>query len=224
VLSNNKPEYWRSILKPRSIKQPKIPSVYSREEVERLITAIDRNNAMGKRDFAMVLLAARYGLRGSDIMGLRHSNFDWPNNRIVLIQQKTKKRVELPLSEEVGSAIINYLQFGRPEVDEPYIFLTAKPPFGKLITIHKIITKHMRRADISYEERKHGPHALRHSLASNLLGLNEPMPVISSILGHATTASTMPYLRVDFDQLKQCALEVPCIPSSFYANLYEQAI
>ena len=224
LLSNNKPLYWISILKPRSIKQPKIPSVYSREEVERLINAIDRSNAPGKRDFAIVLLAARYGLRGSDIMGLRHCNLDWANNRITIVQQKTTKKLELPLSEEVGNAIIDYLKFGRPDVNEPYVFLSARPPFGKLITIHMIITKHMRKADISYEERKHGPHALRHSLASNLLRLHEPMPVISSILGHSTTASTMPYLRVDFEQLKQCALEVPIVPSSFYTNFYEQAI
>jgi integrase/recombinase XerD len=224
MLANNKPLYWTSILKPRTIKQPKMPSVYSREEVERLINAIDRSNAPGKRDFAIVLLAARYGLRGSDIMGLRHCNLDWANNRITIVQRKTTKKVELPLSEEVGNAIIDYLKFGRPDVNEPYIFLAARPPFGKLITIHKVITKHMRKADIAYEERKHGPHALRHSLASNLLGLHEPMPVISSILGHSTTASTTPYLRVDFDQLKQCALEVPCVPSSFYTNLYEQAI
>jgi site-specific recombinase XerC len=79
----------------------------------------------------------------------------------------------------------------------------------------------MRLADIGFEERKHGPHALRHSLASNLLSLNEPMPVISEILGHSNTESTMCYLRVDFMQLKQCALEVPCVPSSFYENLYE---
>lgn len=219
LLVNNKPQFWRMILKPRTIRQPKIPSVYSREEVERLIKAIDRSNPVGKRDFAIVLLAARYGLRGSDIMGLRYCNLDWSNNKIVVIQQKTKKRVELPLSEEVGNAIIEYLKYGRAAVDEPYIFLSARPPFGKLITIHQIITKHMRKADIYCEERKHGPHALRHSLASDLLKLQEPMPVISSILGHSTTASTMPYLRVDFGQLKQCALEVPCVPSSFYASL-----
>lgn len=224
LLINNKPQYWRSVLKPRSIRQPKIPSVYSREEVERLLHSVDRSNPAGKRDFAIVLLAARCGLRGSDIMGLRHCNLDWSNNRIIVVQQKTKGKLGLPLSEEVGNAIIEYLKFGRPDVNEPYIFLSAKPPFGKLVTIHQIITKHMRKADISYEERKHGPHALRHSLASNLLGLQEPIPVISAILGHSTTASTMPYLRVDFSQLKQCALEVPCVPSSFYQNLYEQAI
>jgi integrase/recombinase XerD len=223
LLQNNCEDYWMSILKPRLVRQPKIPSVYSREEVERLIVAINRGNPQGKRDYAMILLAARYGLRVSDIIGLRYCNLDWTNNRIVLIQQKTGKKVELPLSEEVGNAIIAYLKFGRPDIDEPYVFITANAPYGKLsgAGMNRTITDYMRQADIGFEERKHGPHALRHSLASNLLSLNEPMPVISEILGHSTTESTMCYLRVDFNQLTQCALEVPCVPSSFYENLYE---
>jgi len=223
LLQNNRKEYWMSILKARSARQPKIPSVYSRDEVERLINAVDRGNPQGKRDYAMILLAARYGLRVSDIIGLRHCNLDWTNNRIVLLQQKTGKRIELPLSEEVGNAIIDYLKFGRPDVNEPYVFITAIAPYGKLTGggMCRFITDYMRQADIGFQERRHGPHALRHSLASNLLGLNEPMPVISEILGHVSTESTMIYLRVDFNQLKQCTLEVPLVPSTFYDHLYE---
>ena len=223
LLQNNREEYWMSIMKPRPVSQPKIPSVYSREEVERLINAIDRGNPQGKRDYAMILLAARYGLRVSDIIGLRYCNLDWTNNRIVLLQQKTAEKVELPLSEEVGIAIIEYLKFGRPDINEPYLFISANAPYGRLNGggMSTMIARYMRQADIGFEERKHGPHALRHSLASNLLSLNEPLPVISEILGHSDIQSTMCYLRVDFNQLKQCALEVPCVPSSFYNNLYE---
>lgn len=223
LLQNNREEYWMSILKPRTVRQPKIPSVYSREEVERLIGAIDRGSPQGKRGYAIILLAARYGLRVSDIIGLRHCNLDWVKNRIVLLQQKTGKMVELPLSEEVGNAIIEYLKFGRPDINEPYVFITAIAPYGKLTSagVHRTITDYMRQADIGYKERKHGPHALRHSLANNLLSSNVPLPVISEILGHSSTESTRSYLRVDFNQLKQCALEVPCVPSSFYENLYE---
>lgn len=223
LLQNNREEYWMSILKPRGVRQPKIPSVYSREEVERLINTIDRGNPQGKRDYAMILLAARYGLRVSDILGLRYCNLDWTNNRILLLQQKTGKKVELPLSEEVGNAIIDYLKFGRPDVNEPFVFITSIAPYCKLTSagMHRTITDYMRQANIGFQERKHGPHALRHSLASNLLSLNEPMPIISEILGHSDTETTMCYLRIDFNQLKKCTLEVPCVPSSFYDNLYE---
>ncbi len=222
LLENNHEEYWMTILPTRVVRQAKIPSVYSREEVERLIAAIDRSNPQGKRDYAMILLAARYGLRVSDITGLRYCNLDWAANRIVLLQQKTDKKIELPLSEEVGKAIIDYLKFARPDINEPYVFIKASAPYGKLTnaSITRAISNYMRLADISFEERKHGPHALRHSLATNLLGLNEPLPVISEILGHSSTESTSSYLKVNFSQLKQCALEVPCVPSSFYQNLY----
>ncbi|WP_025069275.1 tyrosine-type recombinase/integrase [Bacteroides gallinarum] len=78
----------------------------------------------------------------------------------------------------------------------------------------------MRAAGIDSTGRKHGPHALRHSLATNLLGVNEPIPVISEILGHSTAESTTVYTRVNVDMLRQCALDVPFVSSSFYDNLY----
>ena len=104
------------VFKLKRVRARRLPSVYTKEEVEAVIAAIDRTHPQGKRDYAMVLLAARYGLRISDIIGLRFCNLDWENNRISLVQQKTGKRVTLPLSEEVGGAIIEYLQIGRAHV------------------------------------------------------------------------------------------------------------
>lgn len=222
MLSDNREEYWMSILASRAIRQPKIPSVYSAQEIERLIAAIDRGNPAGKRNYAMILLAARYGLRISDIVSLRHCNIDWPNNRITLVQRKTQRNVSFPLSEEVGNAIIDYLKFGRPKSDDPLVFLTATAPYCQLSisSLTRTITECMEKADISYEERKRGLHSLRNSLATHLLSEKVPLPVISEILGHGSTESTKYYLRVDFKQLKQCALDVPCVPASFYENLY----
>ncbi|MGF7229929.1 tyrosine-type recombinase/integrase [Arachidicoccus sp.] len=125
LLVNNYPKYWNSILQLRQIRQPKIPSVYSCEEIERLIKIIDRSSPQGKRDYAMILLAARYGLRVSDIIGLRYCNLDWTTNRIILVQRKTGKKIDLPLSEEMGNAIIDYLKFGCPVIDAPYLFIKA---------------------------------------------------------------------------------------------------
>lgn len=222
-LDNNHEEFWMSLLSPKVVKQRTVPSVYSKVEVEQIIAAIDRKNPVGKRDYAMVLLAARYGLRISDIIGLRFCNLDWETNKIILLQQKTGKKLELPLSEEVGEAIIDYLKFSRKISDEPYVFITVNAPFRKLttVTVAARVSEYIRLVDTGLERRRHGPHALRHSLASNLLELNEPLPVISEILGHSSTESTRFYLRVNFNQLMQCALEVPCVPSSFYNNLYE---
>ena len=222
LLCDNKSEKWMSLLKLRQVYQPKIPSVYSQEEVEALIGAIDRGHPQGKRDYAMILLAARYGLRISDIIGMRYCNLDWEYNRIVLFQQKTGKKITLPLSEEVGGAIIDYLKYSRPKIDLPYIFITAHAPYKELTSngMGMAIKDYFRIAGVNFTNKKHGPHSLRHSLASNLLKSNETLPVISEILGHASTETTMEYLRIDVNLLRQCALDVPFVPSSFYGNLY----
>lgn len=221
-LPENQPSKWMSLMAIRYIRIPKIPSVYTLEEVEAMLLSIDRAHPQGKRDYAMVLLAARYGLRISDINGLRFNNLDWERNQISIIQQKTGKRVNLPLSEEVGNAIIEYIRYGRPLIDLPYVFITARAPYKELSgnTLGKSMIEWMRVAGINTATRKHGPHALRHSLATNLLKSQQPLPVISEILGHASTDSTMLYLRVDINLLRQCALDVPFVPSTFYSNLY----
>ncbi|MDR1716452.1 MAG: tyrosine-type recombinase/integrase [Prevotella sp.] len=223
LLQDNRAEKWMSLLKLKQVRGKKIPSVYTQEEVERVINAIDRTSPHGKRDYAMVLLAARYGLRASDITGLRFTSLEWERNRIVVFQQKTGKRVALPLSEEVGSAIIEYLRYARPDIDIPFVFISAQSPYKTLSSgaISISVSRYMRMAGIDSTKRKHGTHSLRHSLASNLLKLNESLPVISEILGHTSTESTKTYLRVDIDQLRQCALDTPFVSSSFYANLYE---
>lgn len=89
-----------------------------------MLDAIDRSCPKGKRDYAMLLLAARYGLRASDIVGITYANFEWEFNRLSLVQAKTGKPVSFPLSEEIGSAIIDYIKFGRPDIDSPHVFGT----------------------------------------------------------------------------------------------------
>ena len=223
-LSDNRTERWMTLMKIKYVYQKKIPSVYEQEEIESMIKAIDRGHPQGKRDYAMILLAAKYGLRISDIIGMRFCNLDWEHNRIIIIQSKTGKKVVLPLMEEVGNAIIEYLKYGRPNVELPYIFITANAPYKELSSngMGAAIADYFRVAGINLAGRKHGPHSLRHSLACNLLKSNETLPVISEILGHTNTDTTMEYLRVDINHLRQCALDVPFVPSSFYENLYEQ--
>lgn len=222
LIEDTREEVWMSVLKPKK-KMVKIPSVYTTEEVERIITIPDRSNPTGKRDYAMVLLAARYGLRVSDIISLQFKNIDWENNLIKIYQTKTGRPLSLPLSEEVGCALIDYIKYGRPETDLPYIFVKSIAPYKELSTgvLSINIAKWIRAAGINSNNRRTGAHALRHSLATNLLKVNEPLPVISEILGHTTTQSTTTYLAVNYEQLRQCALDVPFVPSSFYENLYE---
>ncbi len=194
-------------------QRTKIPSTYSKDEIEKILNSIDRGNPKGKRDYAIILIAARLGLRAQDICNLSFNNLKWETNTIELIQKKTEKPIILPLLEEVGLAIIDYLKYARPEYEfTNAIFLRLIPPIGKLEapTLHSIVTQHMRTAGIKMQNgKKHGPHALRHSLASVLLEENTPLPVISEVLGHTNTESTSVYLKIDVNQLRACSLEPP---------------
>lgn len=222
LLSENNIVRWKELFKHRFIKCRKIPSVYTPQEIEAIINAIDRTTSRGKRDYAIILLGARYGLRDSDIRGLRFCNLDWENNRLCFAQQKTGKRVTLPLSEEVGMAIIDYIQHSRPKVDLPFVFLSFKTPYNPLArgTIANSITEWMHNAGVDFATRRHGSHALRHSLATNLLSNEVALPVISETLGHSNSQVTTAYFRVSIDLLRQCALDVPFIPTTIYDNLY----
>lgn len=212
-------DYSRVMPRAKRVKQPKLPSTYSKEEVESLIASIDRSSPKGKRDYAIVLLAARLGLRAIDVCMLNFENIKWEQNLIILIQKKTNREIELPLLSEIGEAIIDYLKYSRPSSELPYVFLQVNSPYDRLnrSTIHSIVSFYLRRAGIQYkDERKHGPHALRHSLAGILLEKHTPLPVISEVLGHQNTESTKYYLRIDINTLRQCALEVPLFTTSFY--------
>jgi len=193
-------------------KKSKIPSAYSQKEIQQLLSCIDRGNPKGKRDYAMVLIAVRLGLRASDICRLTFDNFKWESNTIELTQEKTVERIVLPLLNDVGEAVIDYIKYGRPSVRDHEVFLRLSAPIGPLKppTLHSIVTYYMNKAGIPIPEgKKHGPHALRHSLASALLHNKTPMPVISEILGHTDSQTTSAYLKIDTLHMRDYALDIP---------------
>ena len=198
--------------------QAKLPSIYSKEEVEKLISSIERSSMIGKRDYAIILLAARLGLRSSDIANLKFDNLLWEQNIIRLVQLKTDKEIELPLLPEVGNAIIDYLKYSRQPSDEPFVFFTACSPIIPITTkaITGLVQRAFIKAGIDIKDKRHGTHALRHSLAGRLLECQTILPVISEVLGHENTESTKFYLRVDLTSMRQCALDVPDVLPSFY--------
>jgi len=191
-------------------KQNRIPSVWIPEHVTKLLDVIDRGNPAGKRDYAMILLVARLGLRSIDIKHLKLDNLKWSDNRIEFIQSKTSGVLILPLLPDVGWAIIDYLKNGRPKVESPYVFLrhlAPLEPFSDGDKLYQIVIKYMKQAKIPISpEKKKGLHSLRHTLASRLLQENTPLSVISDILGHVSSDSTAVYLKVDVDMLRECAL------------------
>lgn len=192
-------------------KQNRIPSVWTQENVAKLLGAIDRGNPAGKRDYAILLLVTRLGLRTIDTKRLKLNNLKWRENRIELTQSKTAAVLNLPLLPDVGWAIIDYLKNGRPKVESPYVFLrhlAPLVPFSDEDRLHQIVVKYMKLAKIPISPyKKKGMHSLRHTLASRLLAENTPLPVISDILGHISSDSTAVYLKVDVSRLRECALD-----------------
>lgn len=211
-------DYSRIIPKDNYKHQPKLPSTFTDEEIAVLLKSVDRGNPRGKRDYAMLLLAIRLGLRASDICELTFDNIIWEQNVIQLIQYKTGKALELPLLPELGNAIIDYLKYGRPVTNDDHCFIHVLAPYERIHSsdMGNMVRKYMTLSKINYSNRRHGPHSLRHSFASALLREKVPLPVISEALGHSSMDSTMLYLRIDKDSLKKCALEVPVLPVSFY--------
>lgn len=189
-----------------------LPVILTREEIKKILDCVDTANPIGKRDYAIILLVARSGLRIGDVTGLKLSSIKWERNSIELLQEKTGQQVSLPLFEDVGAAIIDYLKNGRPISDSDNVFVSHYPPFnslGERNTMRTALKKYVNRAGIQISSDKHmGMHMLRHSLATELLKNDVPLPIISSILGHKNTQSTENYLRVDVEKLKQCALTV----------------
>ena len=208
-------------------KQPRLPSVYSKEEVKAILGTADRSTCIGKRNYAIFLLAVRLGLRASDIRNLQFENISWPESRISFVQQKTKVQIALPLPTDVGEALVDYLKYGRPASCFNFVFVDHIYPYGELgeKAVPRIARRAIQKSDIEIGNRKHGFHVLRHTLANFLLEQKTSLPIISQILGHENVQTSMNYLRIDIGQLRQCALEAPMVPEDFYTQkngaLYE---
>jgi site-specific recombinase XerD len=197
-------------------KQTRIPSVWTADELNQLITAIDRGSPKGKRDYAIILLACYLGLRCTDIKNLKMEHFRWEEKKLVFTQSKTREPLSLPLTPEVGWAVIDYLRYGRPKIDSPYIFVRHMAPFGPFSEddhLNQLIKRYMELAHLPTLKKRRGMHSLRHTMASMLLEKDTPLSTISDILGHIDTDSTAVYLKVDMKKLKECSLdfdEVAC--------------
>jgi integrase len=193
-----------------------LPSVFTADEVSRALDEITARAPsripLSRRDRAVFLLAAVLGLRVGDIAGLRLEQIDWRAQRISLPQAKTRTRVDLPMPAEVVFALLDYLKHERPASSADHVFLQTMAPYGPHPSpraLYHVVANAFTRAGIDVSGRRHGPHALRHSLAVRMLADNTPYPMIGAVLGHAGVESTKTYLRVDVEYLRPLALEVP---------------
>lgn len=187
-----------------------IPSVWDHDLIVKLLGAIDRSSAKGKRDYAILLLACRLGLRAGDIRTLKLDHLHWEDSRIEITQSKTATPLSLPLTEEVGEALIGYLKSGRPKTVHREVFLKLNPPFDPFMgsNLYHIVTYWRRLAGITFRsQQKRGIHSLRHSLATRLLEQGTPFQTIAEILGHTTLESTRIYAKANVEALRSVALD-----------------
>ena len=197
--------------KQKKYYSPPVPSVWKPEDVRKLLQCVDRGGPTGKRDYAILLLAVRLGIRAADIKDLKLHNLNWNTQKIEIRQSKTGKPVTYPILDDIGWALIDYLKNARPLVDSPFVFLRMRAPyegFGENSHLGNIIIKYIRLAGITFPRRsRHGIHSLRHTLASTLLEQGTSLPVITAILGHLDSKSTNIYLHTGVEGLKQCSLD-----------------
>jgi integrase len=193
-------------------RDARIPLGWRPEEIAAILGAVDRGSPVGRRDRAILLLAARLGMRPGDIRRLHLDDLHWGQARIELTQEKTGVSLVLPLTDEVGSAIIDYLRHGRPPTSHREVFLRMRAPFEPFdhsSALYAIITTYRRRASIpAPTTRKGGMRGLRHALASRLLEVGTSIETISHVMGHVTPETTMVYAKVGIEDLRSVALSL----------------
>ncbi|WP_209125844.1 tyrosine-type recombinase/integrase [Alkalihalobacillus sp. BA299] len=176
-----------------------VPTI-TQDEEDRLLHSIDSSTCIGKRNYAMVLLAMRTGLRSIDIINLELSSIDWRNKTIAIVQQKSGRHLMLPLLTDVGNALSDYILNARPQSILPYVFLRYHSPYTKLSrsNCYAISCSIMKKADIrqSGHQRK-GFHIFRHTVAARMLSQEISLPVISNTLGHGSMSSSKVYLSTE---------------------------
>ena len=197
----------------RHLRHESEPHLWTAEEIRRLLAVIDRQSAVGKRDYAMILLTARLGLRVCDLRQLGLGDLDWRAKTLTIIQRKTGRPLSLPLLDDVGWAVIDYVRHGRPETACTKVFVKHSYPFdafGCSSSVASRLSRYAARARIEFPPgQARGMHSLRGALAVAMIGNGAPVPVISAVLGHASTDTTQAYyLRFDVERLRCCALDV----------------
>lgn len=205
-------DYDLSCYVPSVPRHKAIPQIYSLDEVNCILASVDRSTAKGKRDYCVILLIARYGLRPCDVANLKFANLSLEKNIIQLVQIKTGEPVEFPLVAEIRNALEDYLENGRPNTDSQHIFMAVDPPKDRAMSseaVKSLVSRIIRSSPVDTAGRETGPRALRASFATQLLEEGTPFHVIGKALGHSDQAEVKHYVRVDIEKLRQCALEVP---------------
>jgi integrase len=200
-----------STLAPHHRQPFKIPTTYSEDEISRIEKAIDRSSNIGKRDYAMLLLASRLGMRSGDIVGLALDHLDFENSGLCFAQQKTGQILQLPMLPEIKEALEDYLCNARPETSERMVFIRKFAPYQGISTstFRYDTARYFHAAGIDTTGKKQGPRTFRSSLASSMVNDFIPYAAVTRILGHSDPNAIKHYAKLNLEILRQCAVEVP---------------
>ena len=186
----------------------RLPRDLPADDVERIIVACDRSSPVARRDRAMLLLLARLGLRAGDVVGFRLGDLEWEQGRLRVVG-KGRRETRLPLPQDVGDAILGYLEIERPAAARDHVFLTARTlirPIGSS-GLHDVVARAIERAGVESPSR--GTHILRHSLATRLLREGAPLDAIGALLRHRDVSTTALYAKMDIGLLRQVSQPWP---------------
>lgn len=191
---------------PQSYRHAGIPRSISWEQVERVLAGVDRRSASGKRDYAMLLLLATYGLRAAEVASLKLDDIDWRYERLKIRERKAGNTTTYPLSAVVGAAIVDYLKNGRPATTCREVFMRScapLTPIGSAAVVSRA-AHFIRKAGISVPRT--GSHVLRHSCVQRLLNAHFSLKHIGDYVGHRSASSTQIYAKIAVEQLREVAL------------------
>lgn len=194
----------------RTYKLASVPRGLTEVQARQVLQCIDRGTTAGRRDYAIIQLLFTYGIRGGQVRALRLEQIDWAQSRILFAASKGGKDSCLPLTAEVGESLLDYLQNARPPTSDPQVFLTTRAPYHPLprsSSLSVIIERRIQTAGIEIPSK--GAHAFRHGFATRMLEQGQPLKAIADVLGHRYLGTTFIYTKVDFNSLRQVALEWP---------------
>jgi integrase/recombinase XerD len=194
----------------RTYKLATVPRGLSDEQALKVLRGINRNRNVGRRDYAICQLLYTYGVRGGQVRALRYENIDWAHNQILFRASKHGKDSLLPLTAQVGESLLEYLKGARPACQDPHVFLTCRAPYHALVhsnSLSAMVERYLRKADIEVSSK--GAHAFRHGFATRMLQEGHSLKAVADVLGHRHLGTTFIYTKVDFNSLRQVALQWP---------------
>jgi integrase/recombinase XerD len=196
----------KAIESPRRYRLSNLPRSISWSEVEQMLRNVDRRSAVGKRDYAILLLLVTYGLRAREVGALTLDDIDWKRDRLHIRARKAGHSTAYPLSPQVGEALLDYLKQGRPETTARAVFFRAHAPYTPLsyVAVSMRAKWYLRKAGINVP--RPGSHTLRHTCVQRLVDSGFSLKTIGDFIGHRTPDATKIYAKVNVQALREVAL------------------